>query len=233
MSEVDDQIARATAAMERISDGYRSNVGSAAGRASLSKRLVRIAIADVAILVAAIVIGMIAPIGLFGALLVMALLIAATVTLAIWPPERPPTPERLTQVDLKALPAQTERWLASQRPRLPAPAVTLADRIGARLDALSPQLARVGEDTPAAGDIRKLVGEQLPAFIGDYERVPKSLRNTPRNGRTPDAELIDGLKLIEQEIADMTAQLAQGDLDSFATRGRYLEMKYRDDGVVK
>ena len=27
----------------------------------------------------------------------------------------------------------------------------------------------------------------------------------------------------------MTARLAQGDLDSLSTRGRYLEMKYRGD----
>jgi hypothetical protein len=29
----------------------------------------------------------------------------------------------------------------------------------------------------------------------------------------------------------MTEQLAQGDLDSLATRGRYLQIRYRDDGT--
>lgn len=232
MSEVDDQIARATAAMERISDGYRTrSLGGPGGqraRASLGKRIARIAVADAAILVAAMVIGFVAPIGLFGALLVMALLVAVTITLAVWPPERAPSAERLVQADLKVLPAQTERWLAAQRPALPAPAVMLVDQIGVRLGALSPQLAQLDEGTQAAADVRKLIGEQLPAFVGDYGRVPASLRTTPRNGRTPDAELVDGLKLIEREIAEMTSQLAQGDLDSFATRGRFLEMKYRD-----
>ena len=193
----------------------------------IGQRLTRIALADAAILIAAVVIGFVVPLGLFGALAVMALLIAATVTLAVWPADRAPPPERLRTVDLRALPAQTERWLQAQRPALPAPAMTLVDQIGVRLDTLAPQLATLGEGEPAAADVRKLIGEQLPDFVNGYSRVPAALRQVPRNGKTPDAELIDGLKLIEREIGQMTEQLAQGDLDSLATRGRFLEIKYR------
>jgi len=52
-----------------------------------------------------------------------------------------------------------------------------------------------------------------------------------RNGKTPDGELADLPRLIDSEIAEMTAQLAEGDLDLLSTRGRYLEMKYRDEGT--
>ena len=48
--------------------------------------------------------------------------------------------------------------------------------------------------------------------------------------RPPTPQLVDGLKLIEQEIGEMTEHLAQGDLDALQTRGRFLEMKYRDEG---
>ena len=61
--------------------------------------------------------------------------------------------------------------------------------------------------------------------------MPASLRATPRNGKTPDAQLVDGLKLIDGQIAEMSAHLAQGDLDALATRGRFLEIKYRGDGT--
>jgi hypothetical protein len=149
--------------------------------------------------------------------------------LAVWPADRAPTTERLASVEIKGLPAQTERWLEAQRPALPAPAIPLVDRIGLRLETLAPQLARFADDAPEAIEVRKLVGEQLPAFVKDYEKVPASLRTTPRNGRTPDAELVAGLSLIEREIGEMTARLAETDLDSLATRGRFLEMKYRDD----
>ena len=136
------------------------------------------------------------------------------------PAGRAPSPAKLAQVDIKALPAQTERWLEAQRPMLPAPAATLIDRIGLRLDTLSPQLAAVSNDSAEAQEVRRLIGEQLPAFVRDYERVPDTLRRVERNGRTPDAQLVDGLRLIEQEIADMTGRLAQTDLDSLSTRGR-------------
>jgi hypothetical protein len=236
VSEVDDAIASARASWSRISDD-RGAVGAARlptrARArntqAIGKRLTRIVVADAVILVAAMVIGWVVPLGIGGAMLVMALLVAATLLFAMWPAERAPTPERLASVDIKALPLQTERWLEAQRPALPAPAVTLVDRIGLRLETLAPQLARFADDAPEAIEVRKLVGEQLPAFVKDYERVPQALRTTPRNGRTPDAELVAGLSLIEQEIGEMTQRLAQDDLDTLATRGRFLEMKYRDE----
>ena len=235
MSEVDDAIASARASWSRISDDRTGTVigrapsrGRARQTQAIGKRLTRIAVADVAILIAAMVIGWIVPLGIGGAMLVMALLVAATVLFAVWPAERAPTPERLAAVDIRALPAQTERWLEAQRPALPAPAMTLVDRIGLRLETLTPQLATLDANTQEAVDVRKLIGEQLPAFVKDYEKVPASLRTTPRNGRSPDAELVDGLKLIEQEIGEMTARLAQSDLDNLSTRGRFLEMKYKD-----
>lgn len=235
MSEVDDAIASARASWSRISDDRTGAViprvpsrARARQTQAIGKRLTRIAVADVSILIAAMVIGWIVPLGIGGAMLVMTLLVAATVLFAVWPAERAPTPERLASVDIRALPAQTERWLEAQRPALPAPAMTLVDKIGLRLETLTPQLATLDANTPEAFEVRKLVGEQLPAFVKDYEKVPPSLRTTPRNGQTPDAELVAGLKLIEQEIGEMTARLAQNDLDNLSTRGRFLEMKYKD-----
>lgn len=233
MSDVDDAIAAARASWSRIAGDPAPTPTRRQVRRNqpLGRRLKRIAIADTAILVLAVVIGMIVPLGIMGALAVMALLIAATVVLAVWPPENIalPKPESLRAVDLRALPARTERWLQAQRRALPAPAQHLVDRIGERLDTLSPQLGRVEQDGEQALEIRRLVGEQLPAFVSDYARVPEPLRRVERNGRTPDGALVDGLGVIEREIAQMTERLAQGDLDSLQTRGRFLEMKYQGD----
>ncbi|MFS0773325.1 hypothetical protein [Sphingomonas sp. 1P08PE] len=235
MSEVDDAIAAARASWARISEPGagtplpRRPVGA---RGAATRRLKRIAAAVVAILAAGFVVGMITPIGIMGFFLILVATLAAAVLLSVWPAsvERaPPPPDKLKTVDIKALPAQTERWLNAQRVMLPAPAQHLVDRIGDRLGTLSPQLARVEPEGEAAQDIRRLVGEQLPAFVGDYARVPEPLRRTERNGRTPDAALVDGLALIEREIAGMTERLAQGDLDSLQTRSRFLEMKYKGD----
>ena len=234
-TETDLTIERARATMQRVAEDYRGGgaplppVRRRRNGATLGRRLALIGGANAVLLIAAVIIGMVMPIGIFGALLVLLLMAAITLAIAFAPAARVPDPQVLRTSDLKALPAKTERWLSAQRPALPAPARTLIDQIGVRLDSLTPQLATIDEQTEDAHEIRRLVGEQLPDFIRDYGKVPPSLRTTERNGRTPDAELVSGLKVIEQEIADMTARLAQNDLDSLSTRGRYLEMKYKGD----
>jgi hypothetical protein len=64
--------------------------------------------------------------------------------------------------------------------------------------------------------------------VTGYQSIPEPLRHTPRNGRVPDAQLVEGLSVIEQEIGAMTQQLASGDLDKLATHNRYLELKYQE-----
>lgn len=235
MSETDRAVADARGTIARVRGTDALPVFPAARRRSsgLRTRLALIGGANLAILVAATVIGFILPLGMFGALAAMLAMLVVTLVLAFAPATPPPTPERLRTSDLKALPAQTGRWLDAQRPALPAPAITLVDQIGVRLDALAPQLATLDAGAPEAAEIRNLVGEQLPDFLRDYQAVPKGLRNVPRNGRTPDQQLADGLKLIEREIGELSVQLAQSDLDTLATRGRFLEIKYQGDDAAR
>lgn len=231
-SDVDRLLARGEELIERSrarTEGALATRTRKRREAEILARLGRIAAADGAIIIAAIAIGMFVPLGMFGALAVMALLILATLVFASLPVTRAPRVEQLVQVPLKALPATTERWLETQRLALPAPARTLVDSIGVKLETLAPQLARLDEASPAANEVRKLIGEQLPELVKGYGRVPEPLRTVPRNGLTPDQQLAQGLQVIDEEIAEMTAQLAQGDLDALATRGNFLQIKYRDD----
>lgn len=201
-------------------------------RGGVKQRAALILAVNLVLLVAAGVFGAaVMPLGMFGALAVMMVMVAATLLIAFAPATPVPTPERIARAELKALPAATSRWLDAQRPQLPAPAITLVDQLDHRLDTLGIQLAALDEESPAAVEVRRLVGEQLPAFVRDYQRVPQDLRRTPRNGKTPDQQLTDGLALIEREIGQMSEQLAQGDLDTLATRGRFLEIKYQGDGT--
>jgi hypothetical protein len=233
VTDVDRQIARSTEYLDRTRERSASLNKRRRKRqgTEIMTRLGRIGAADVAILVAALVVGWIVPLGIGGAMLVMAALIAATLALAIFPVTPQVTPEALSQVPLKQLPLKTEQWLETQRPALPAPAQTLVDGIGVRLEGIAPQLATLNEAEPAATEVRKLIGEQLPELLKGYARVPSALRGIERNGKTPDAQLADGLKVIDEQIAGMSAQLAEGDLNLLATRGRFLEIKYREDGV--
>lgn len=233
MSETDRAVADARGTIARVRGTDALPVfPKARRRGGLGKRLALIGGANLAILVAATVIGFILPLGMFGALAAMLAMLVVTLVLAFAPAAPAPTPERLRTSDLKALPAQTSRWLDAQRPALPAPAITLVNQIGIRLDALAPQLATLDAGAPEAIEIRNLVGQQLPDFVRDYQAVPPNLRTVVRNGRSPDQQLADGLKLIEREIGELSVQLAQGDLDTLATRGRFLEMKYQGDDAA-
>jgi len=230
--ETDEALARARGALDRVKlqsfDGLPTARRPRQSR-SVVKRVAAIGAANAAILVMAAVFGLaIMPLGIFGALAVMMMMLAVTLAIAFAPGPRPVTHEKLAKSELKALPVQTTRWLDAQRAALPAPAVQVSDRIGMRLDTLSKQLATLDDDAPAAADIRRLVGEQLPDFVRDYQRVPRELRGTERNGKTPDRQLVEGLELIEREIGQLTEELARSDLDSLETRGRFLEMKYKD-----
>ena len=233
MPNSDETIARAGAVLDRMSERYRSAPARARRTREVGRRLVRVAAADTIVILAAILFGLVVgPIGIMGFFAVMISLVAVTIGVAMLPTERIPTADQLPAVALRALPARTSEWLDTQRKLLPAPAQTLVDGIGVRLDTLSPQLASLSEEQPAAAELRALIGEQLPNLIRDYAKVPVPLRSTPRNGKSPDAQLADGLRLIEAEIGEMSEHIAQGDLDSLATRGRFLEIKYRDESAV-
>ncbi|MEH3046584.1 hypothetical protein [Sphingomonas adhaesiva] len=230
MTDVDDAVATAQAAVERRRGDALIPLarGPRRGRGGVKARVAAIAVANAAILlVAAIVGGVVMPLGMFGALAVMLLMLAVTLLIAFAPATPVPTPERIARAELKALPMQTARWLDAQRPALPAPALNVLDRVDRRLDTLGVQLAALDEASPAASEVRRLVGEQLPDFVRDYQRVPRDLRATPRNGKTPDQQLVDGLAVIEREMGEMSERLAQGDLDALETRGRFLEIKYQ------
>jgi hypothetical protein len=191
------------------------------------RRLKRAFLAAFAILVGALLTGLFGGgIGIEGFLLTILAMMTVFVLLAIYPRTRTPTVEDLRISDLPTLVGRTEIWLESQRVLLPRNAHALIDLIGNRLEQLSPQLATLGEADPAASNVRKLLGEHLPALVNSYARIPDPLRHQPHAGSTPENQLVEGLEVIAGEIDTMTRQIARGELDALATRGRYLESRY-------
>jgi hypothetical protein len=226
-SEIDRQLARSAELLNRVSSrNVRRRAHSAVRR---GKRAVKYSLTGiVVVLIAAIVWGFVAPLGFGGLVSIFFALVAAVIIGILLSAERPVDVTTLTQVPLKALPASTDRWLDTQRLALPAPAVPLLDSIGVRLESLAPQLARLDEKQPEALEIRRLLSDHLPDLVAGYQSIPQDLRRQNRNGRVPDEQLVEGLKVIDQEIGLMSEQLASGDLDRLATQKRYLELKYQE-----
>ncbi len=127
---------------------------------------------------------------------------------------------------MKSLVGRTELWLESQRPALPAPAVQLVDQIGYQLDALGQQLDGLADNTPAAVEVRQLVGDHLPELVSTYTAIPRHLRGEASGGRSPDQQLTESLGKISTEIDSVTRQLASGAIDNLAIKTRYLDYKY-------
>lgn len=226
-TDVDRQIARSAELLQRMSARHIQKRARAATRRV--KRAARYAAISLSTIIAiTIVWAIISPIGIGGVLLAALAMFAALILSVLFSGERPVPSARLAKTELLALPAATESWLDAQRRALPAPAIPILDRIGQRLEGLTPQLASVQPDGAAAVEVRTLLAEHLPELIQGYRAIPAELRQTERNGRIPDRQLIDGLSLIEAEISEMTEKLAHGDIDKLAIHGRYLELRYQE-----
>jgi hypothetical protein len=138
------------------------------------------------------------------------------------------TPKLIAQSDLPQLPARTDEWLELQRRSLPSGAQRELDGIHAHLERLRPQLAALNPQTPAASELRQLLGQELPELIHGYQKVPPALQRQPlHGGPSPDSRLVEGLATIRQEIDRMHARLASDDLNALATQQRFLELKYK------
>jgi hypothetical protein len=237
MSEIADpaqilQAARNSLAFQR--DGGRRVSGRSIGRRSAElkrqhalRKLMRASLAVGVILLAAIVAGItIGGIGLGGFMLTLLAMVGAVVFFAAYPRLKIPDLGALNRGDVRATVGRTQLWLESQRADLPLPATRQLDAIGTRLDALGTQLAGIDPSEPAVGDVRRLIGEHLPGMVASYTRIPAHLRNETRGGKTADAQLIEGLGKIGEEIDALSRRLAEGDIDSLATEARYLDYRY-------
>jgi hypothetical protein len=202
----------------------------------LVKTAVWMAAATIAIVVAMIASGsLLGPLGVEGVIATPIAILAAWTAIAYWQWGRrsKATPQLIVTADLAQLPARTEEWLEQQRRTLPAAAQQQLDAIAPRLEALALQLQTLDPQKPAAIEVRRLLGEELPELIRGYQKVPRSLQRQPlHGGPSPDRRLVEGLTTIDEEIGRMHARLAEDDLHALATQQRYLEIKYKGDGKL-
>ena len=235
-SESSRILAEARTSLQRQQAGGRRVAGKSIGRRSaelkrlhMARKAARMAFAVMAILLGAMVTGLVIDgIGFTGIVLTFLAVVAALAVFGMFPRMKVPDLAALNRGDVRSMVARTELWLEAQRPALPAPAVNLIDQIGVQLDGLGLQLEGVDPAEPAVAEVRKLVGEHLPGMVASYRRIPANLRRETRDGRSADQQLTDGLGKISQEIDAVTRQLAAGDLDALAVRGRFLDYRYGD-----
>ncbi|HEX7693347.1 MAG TPA: hypothetical protein VF409_02595 [Sphingomonas sp.] len=226
---------QARAMLDRVSPEGRARALKEQRRrqAATNKLILRCLLAGaiVAALTAAIAYAI--PLGTPGILAALIVWAIACVAIAMGSREKPATSDSLAATRLHQLPDAASRWLAGQRPALPPPAIRVADDILHRLDGMTAQLARLDPKEPAADAVRKLLCVELPDLVTGYHAVPPSLRDRAGSGgQSADSHLVEGLGVIDAEVARMTEQLARGAFDEVATQRRYLELKYDGAGSL-
>jgi hypothetical protein len=192
--------------------------------------MVRLILAAIASLMAWALLAAIASVGVATAI-AAALMLMLTTLVFVRATPRAPGREALAEAALPDLAEHTVVWLAAQRRGMPQAALHLTDAMSRRFDDLAPRLDRLDPRSPAAASIRKLVAVELPSLVESWRAVPISARRAPHaDGRTPDDHLVNGLQLIDSELARANTLLQQSTLDEIAVQGRYLELKYTEEG---
>jgi len=237
MTEVTEKVERAIARFDRVTRQLDQRGGPAqdAARrerqrlnAGLGRTAVKVLVATGIIWLATILVGLVAPIGMFGFL--GALLLTAVVAVgliarggreAIAPPAPSADLPNGEMVD------RFDSYLYKARRALPAPAQAQIDAISAALPALRQSIDRVPTLDPDAQDARRLMSIHLPGLIDRYAQVPAQFRSA-KDGedKTVDERLVDGLAAGRAALAEVTEKLARSDLAAFETQGRFIESRY-------
>lgn len=235
MADADEIVARNDERLHRMNMADVARRGRARRRQmaaeNAGKRLKRAGFVGGGVVAVLLLYGLvIGPIGTTGLILAVLLGLAGMVMAGVWN-QNVPQPQDLAEASPNAVPAATEAWLYRQR--LPAKASPQIDAIGALLATLETQLSRVPPTDPIAQDLARLLGKHLPDLVERYTRVPvdQRSRTIDSDGRTIETTLIDGLKIVETELARASDALSAADRDAVLVQGKFLEKRYRDGGM--
>jgi hypothetical protein len=230
-------IARADRVMQALDE--RDGPARAAARrerqrlnADLGRRLARIGVAIGLVSLAAIVIGLFLPIGMFGFLAAVGLAIGIAALIGFMP-----SAERSAAAPAADLPngqmvQRFDSYLYRTRRALPDAAQAEIDAISSGLPSLRQTLERVDALDPNAQDARRLMSLHLPQLIERYVHVPPAFRGEPDGeGKSADQRLVEALSASRAALGDISAKLARADLAALETQGRFIESRYGQERI--
>jgi len=182
----------------------------------LMGRIWRVLFGVVLVIVAATALAMLlGGIGVGGLFITALACILVASLLLRYPRLRVPQGDDLARGSLTEVVDNAELWLETRRAVLPANAARQVDAIGVQLDGLGLQLDHANPRPEAEAEVRRLVGEHLPAIVGGYTAA----RRPPGD----ETALVDSLARIGSEIDTITRQLATGSLDDLALKARSMD----------
>ena len=242
MTEVTDKVERAIARFDRVTQqlDQRGGPAQAAARrerqrlnAGLGRTVVTTAISVALIWAAAIVIGLIKPIGVVGFFLaLLASGVVAAALIARGGRRATATPAPSADLPNGAMVDRFDSYIYKVRRALPAPAQAQLDGISSILPSLKQTLERVDTLDPRAQDARRLMSIHLPGLIDRYGNVPTAYRKEQDGeGKTVDERLVESLAAARSALDEVSEQLARQDMAAFETQGRFIKSRYGEQGI--
>jgi hypothetical protein len=200
--------------------------------AGLGRTLARVGIAVGVISLAAIAIGLIVPIGMFGFLAAVGLAIGMAALLLFSGGREIAAPNVTPDLPNGQMVARFDSYLFRARRALPAPAQAELDQLSAQLPALRATLERIPDLDPNAQDARRLMSVHLPNLIDRYVHVPTAYRGE-RDGEdvSVDQRLVEALAAGRQALTEISEKLAKADMAAFETQGRFIQSRYSEKTI--
>ena len=241
MTDVTDKVERAIARFDRVTQQLDQRDGPSRDAArrerdrlnvGLGRTLAKVAGAIVLIWLAALIVGFLKPIGMFGFLAAVGLAIGIAALLAFTPSKElgvAPPPADLPNGEMVQ---RFDSYLYRTRRALPAPAQAQIDAISSVLPSLKETLERVETLDPDAQDARRLMSIHLPGLIDRYMHVPAAYRSEEDGeGKTVDERLIEGLAAARNALDEVSEKLARADMAAFETQGRFIQSRYGQEAL--
>lgn len=242
MSDVTDKVESAIARFDQVTRQLDERDGptrAAARRdrdrlnAGLGRTAAKVAGAVALIWIAAVVIGFLKPIGMFGFLAALvATVVVGEIMLARGGTQAVSAPAPSTDLANGAMVERFNSYLYRVRRALPASAQAQLNSITAILPSLKQTLERVDTLDPCAQDARRLMSIHLPGLIDRYADVPTAYRGEEDGeGKTVDERLVESLAAARTALGEVSEQLARQDISAFETQGRFIKSRYGDQGI--
>lgn len=242
MTDVNAKVERAIARFDRVTRQLDQRGGPAQQAARRERQRLNVGLGRTAakiagvvgvIWLAAIVVGLLNPIGMWGFAIALFLTVAAVglmIERSVKQGLSPPAPS--ADLPNGAMVDRFDSYLYRVRPALPAPAQAQLDAMSAMLPPLKQTLERVDTLDPQAQDARRLMSVHLPGLIERYADVPRAYRSEQDGeGKTVDERLVESLAAARGALAEVSEHLARGDLAAFETQGRFIQSRYGERGI--
>ena len=198
----------------------------------LVSTLTKIGLAVGVISVATIIIGLVAPIGMFGFLAAVGLAIGIAAAIAFSGGREIAKPEVTPDLPNGPMVERFDSYIYRTRAALPAPAQAEIDQLSAALPPLKRTLERIETLDPNAQDARRLMSIHLPGLIDRYLHVPPAYRSQQDGeGMTVDERLVEALGAGRVALSEISEKLARADMAAFETQGRFIKSRYGEEKI--